>query len=304
MSTIIDEDETKHSGFLKKLIIILSFLVIICCASIYYSRYIATNGLLIKEYKITNGAIPDSFHGAKIVHISDVHYKTTFFKQDLKKLVSKVNELKPDIVVLTGDLFDRNTKYSNKDFEEVANELNKINTVIGKYAITGNHDTKVPEWETIIKNAGFINLNNSYDITYKNSLKPILISGLESNIGNLKDINERLKPTTDYISSTKGKELNNNIPNFKILLIHEPDYIDQIDYQQFDLILAGHSHNGQVRVPGIGAIVLPEGAKKYYKNYYDIDSTKLYISSGLGTSTIPYRLFNKPSINFYRLTNR
>lgn len=298
------KDEKEPMSIFKKIIIFFSFLIVLAFGGIYYSRYIATTGLNVYEYKITNGAIPDSFHGAKLVHISDLHYKTTFFKKDLIKLVNKINELKPDVVVLTGDLFDRDTKYTSEDFEVISKELNKIDVVIGKYAVNGNHDTKIPEWETVIKNAGFINLNSNYDILYKNSLKPILLSGLESSISNLKDINERLKPTTDYILSTKGKELNNNIPNFKILLLHEPDYVDQINYQQFDLILAGHSHNGQVRVPGIGAIILPEGAKKYYKGYYDIDGTKLYISSGIGTSTIPYRLFNRPSINFYRLTNR
>ena len=85
-------------------------------------------------------------------------------------------------------------------------------------------------------------------------------------------------------------------------MLHEPDYIDQIGYEDYDLILAGHSHNGQVRVPFIGAVVLPVGAKKYYKEHYDLGDTKLYISSGIGTSTLNFRLFNRPSINFYRIT--
>ena len=73
---------------------------------------------------------------------------------------------------------------------------------------------------------------------------------------------------------------------------------------KFNLILAGHSHHGQIRLPLIGAIILPDGAKKYYNGYYEFNKTKLYISNGIGTSTINFRLFNKPSFNLYRITNK
>lgn len=297
-------EEKKGMNGWQKLIVFLSIIVVLICGAIYYSRFIATTGLTVKEYTIKNSKIPDSFHGAKIIHISDLHYKTTYYKQEVKKMVKKINELKPDLVVLTGDLFDKDTNYTNQDFEELTEELKKIEPSIGKYAISGNHDMQVPEWETVIKNSGFTNLNDTFDTVYMNSLNPLLIVGASSSLNNMKDINDRLKPASDYIKSISGQEKKNNIPNYKILLLHEPDYIDDIDYKQFDLVLAGHSHNGQVRMPGIGAIVLPEGAKKYYEEHYTLDQTEFYISSGLGTSTIPYRLFNKPSINLYRLTNK
>lgn len=287
----------------KKIVLILSIFIILIFGGIYYSRYIATTGLTIKEYKITNENIPDSFYGSKVIHISDLHYKTTILKKDIEKLVTKINSLEPDIIVLTGDLFDKDTIYTNEDFDELSKILSKLDPTIGKYAITGNHDTKFTEWETVIKNSGFINLNDKYELLYKNSLHPILLSGVSSNINNMNEISSRLRETTNYIENNKGKEKNNNVGAYKILLIHEPDYIEDITYQNFDLILAGHSHNGQIRIPGIGALVLPTGAKKYYKEYYQLENTDLYISSGLGTSTIPYRLFNRPSINLYRFTN-
>ena len=94
----------------------------------------------------------------------------------------------------------------------------------------------------------------------------------------------------------------NNESMYKIILVHEPDISDKIikDYS-VNLILAGHSHNGQVRLPIIGPIYTPPYSKKYYDNYYDIDGTNLYISSGIGVSTVNYRLWNRPSINFYRI---
>ncbi len=93
----------------------------------------------------------------------------------------------------------------------------------------------------------------------------------------------------------------NNV-DYKIILVHEPDISDKIvkDYS-VNLILAGHSHNGQVRLPIIGPIYTPEHAKKYYDNHYDINGTDLYISSGIGVSSFNYRLFDRPSINFYRI---
>ena len=92
-------------------------------------------------------------------------------------------------------------------------------------------------------------------------------------------------------------------PIYNILLIHEPDYIKDINYSKYDLILAGHSHGGQVRLPLIGSIYNPNGSKLYHNDYYKINNTDLYISSGLGTSIYDFRLFNRPSFNLYRLTN-
>ena len=98
---------------------------------------------------------------------------------------------------------------------------------------------------------------------------------------------------------------NENDVNYKIILVHEPDISDSIvDNYTVNLILAGHSHNGQVRLPIIGAIYTPPGAKKYYDEHYMIDDTNLYISSGIGVSSVNYRLWNRPSINFYRINKR
>ena len=93
--------------------------------------------------------------------------------------------------------------------------------------------------------------------------------------------------------------------SYKIILVHEPDISDNIvDNYNVSLILAGHSHNGQIRLPVIGAMYTPPYAKKYYDEYYNIGNTDLYISSGIGVSTINYRLFNRPSVNFYRINKK
>lgn len=293
--------QKKESKFTlwQKIAMIILFLLIFIAGVILYSRYIATSKIEVREIKVINQNLPSDYHGFKIVQLSDIHYNTTIYKEELNKIVQKINKMKPDIVVLTGDLFDKNTEYQENDFTDISEALMKIDASVGKYAITGNHDVKFTEWETVIKNSGFTNLNDTYELIYKDSYDPILIAGVSSNLNDTKNISDKMKPTFDYMNTIK--QIVEGSYQYAILLLHEPDYIKNIDYEKFDLALAGHSHHGQVRLPFIGAVITPKGAKEYYNEHYNIDGTELYISNGLGTSSYPYRLFNRPSIYLYRL---
>ena len=151
------------SNGLKKIIKFFLIFIIFSCGCLLYGRYIATTGLFVKEYKITDSKITDNFHGLKIVHISDIHYGRTVKNRELKNMVKKVNELRPDVVVLTGDLIDKDTKLTEKMSNNISSILSKIDPSIEKYAITGNHDVKFDNFNIIIENAGFVNLNNTYD---------------------------------------------------------------------------------------------------------------------------------------------
>lgn len=284
-----------------KLILVLITITVIICSFLLYSRFISTKGLVVREYKVVNEKITDNFHGLKIVHISDIHYGTTIYKEELEKIVKKINILKPDIVVLTGDLLDETIETPKNYEKDLIESLSKIDATIGKYAISGNHDYGFKNFNTIIEQSGFMNLNDSFDQIYKGGNNYILLSGISTNMHGDKTLEEKLESTTTLLNSIPEEEKNNI---YKILLTHEPDIIDNIESIDFDLILAGHSHNGQVKLPLIGAITTPEFAKKYYEEHYTINNTELYISGGLGTSTIKFRFFNKPSINLYRITNK
>lgn len=294
------ETDNKNKSSIKKLIIFFSVLIIIIVGLLLYSRYIEPKRLKVKEYRIVNEKITESFHGLKIVHISDIHYGRITNEKELEKIVSKINYINPDIVVLTGDLIDKDTKLTNKKEETITNLLSKIKVKIGKYAIMGNHDYKFDRWNFIIENGGFVNLNENYDLIYNGTNDYILISGISTNIYGDTKLEDKLKKTNDYLNSITDETKK---PIYKILLMHEPDFIDTFNYSDYDLILAGHSHNGQIRLPIIGATVLPPYGKKYYDNYYKLNNTDLYISSGIGVSSINFRFLNPPSINFYRLTN-
>ena len=150
----------------KKIIIIVSIVIVFIISFFAYSRYICTRNFKINEYVIRNSNIPDSFYGVKIVHISDIHYNSTTEYYDLKRIVNKINLIKPDIVILSGDIFDNDVKYTDKDYEKIKELLKKIDYSISKYAIKGDSDLKIDKWEEIINDSDFINLSDTYDYIY------------------------------------------------------------------------------------------------------------------------------------------
>lgn len=288
-----NKKEKKKIKIWIKLLVLFFVLVI---GTILYSRYIATSGIFTKEYLIINNNLSDEFYGLKIAHITDVHYGQTVNKKELKTLVKKVNEYKPDIIVITGDLLDRDTKYSDEDITDIEAILNNLEATLGKYIIMGNHDNTKDIYISLVEKIGFTNLDDTHEILYYNGSTPILIAGMSTGEYGSKTAAQKVE---EAILEVKTRE----IP-FSILIMHEPDYIEEIEYDNFQLVLAGHSHNGQVRLPIIGATILPNHAKKYYDSYYKLNDTDLYISGGVGTSTIKFRLFNRPSFNLYRLVNK
>lgn len=278
----------------RKWVKIVFIFILIISSTILYSRYIGINGLLVNETSIIDSNIPKNFHGLKIVQISDIHYKVTTTKEDLKEIVKEINLLKPDIVLFTGDLFDSNIKYTKKDYKDLKNILKDIDYNIGKYAIKGEDDLNNKNWDNIISESDFIDLNDKSEYIYSNGLEPILLVGISSNY------------KKNHIEKTLNTIFENTKANYKysILMLHEADVIDKIDYSKFNLILAGHTHGGQVKLPFIGGIIKDKYAKKYTNDYYELEKTKLYISSGIGTSKYKFRLLNTPSFNFYRLRNK
>ena len=280
------EKETKKTKENKSHIFI--YILLIIGLIIIYSRYIATTGIQIKEYSVINNKIPESFKGFKVVHFSDLKYGSTTDQKYLKKLVNKINELNPDIIIFTGDLISSNYKLTDNDKKSIIENLNKLDPKIDIYSIRGDNDIN-ETYNSIITQTKIIEINNLNKLIYYKGDTPIMLIGLDDSING----NQSLDMAFNY-------EENNY---YKILIAHEPDTYEKIKDKNIDLFLAGHSLNGQVRLPFIGSIYTPTGAKKYYDSKYKIDNTEIYISNGLGTSKIPYRLNNRPSINLYRFYN-
>ncbi len=269
---------------IKKILTIILITLILIFSILLYSRFIGIKGLKTNEI-IINGNIENSYEGLKIVHFADIHYKKVITEEKIEKLIKEINKLKPDIIVFTGDLTDKDYNLKGKDIKFLINQLSKIETKYGSYAVLGDQD--IPNKETI---------HNIY---------------IQSNITLLEDKktiiqNENGDKILLYGTSVNSKKRINtneeNIP-YKIVLTHQPDNTDKIleEDNSISLILSSHSINGSINIPIIKHLFLPKGAKKYYKPYYKINNTDLYISNGIGLNKINFRLFNTPSINYYRL---
>ena len=273
----------------KKIIIIICSIVVFLSGVILWARFVETSGLVIKEYMIKTDRIPQSFDGMKLVQFSDLHYGNCVGEKELKNVVDKINYLKPDIVVFTGDLVEQGVEVNNNLKELLIKYLSKIDAKIEKYAVVGNHDVKGDFYNNIMESSGFIVLNNNYDLVYNGDYKPIFIGG----VGNYSYGKSDIDLTLSYFNDKVGDL-------YKIILVHEPDIADELLKYNVDIILAGHSHNGQIALPFIGALYTPKHSKKYYAPYYNLKGTELYISNGIGCSQISFRLFNKPSISLFR----
>lgn len=283
------EKEEKKGG---KLLSIFLFLIIIVVTIFLYAKYRGIKGLIVKEYRVESEILTSNFSGLKIVHFSDLLYKSTVDKDDVKNLVNRINELKPDIVVFTGDLINKNAKITNEDIEFLETELESISAKIGKYAVYGDEDYSVESYKTIMEKGKFKILNNSYDeIFYKNN-DSMFIVGLPSS---LKE-EVKLEEAFDFYKEDEKRK-------FIIVLVHDGKTIKFLDESTYevDLVLGGHSLNGSVVIPYYGGIFIDDGSYKYYQEHYSKGITNIYISSGIGTNKYPYRIFNKPSFNLYRL---
>ena len=280
----------KNKNIIKFIIKSTLFLIIFFILFYSYTTYISTLKIGVREYRITNKKVPNSLNGLKIVHFSDLHYGSTMFNENVKEIEKMINIRKPDIVIFTGDLIYKDYEFKPKEQEKLIKYLKSIDASLGKYAILGDQDNE--SVATIFNQSDFTILRNEYELIYKNNNDAILLIGLTSK-------NQDIEKAYSYF-----KEENHNSNIYTITLVHKPDTTDEIINHPTDLILSGHSHNGNIRIPFINyPLYKYDGAMKYNQEYYKINNTKLYISSGLGT-TNGFRLFCRPSINFYRISTK
>ena len=213
---------------------------------------------------------------------------------EVKELVKIINSRNPDIVIFTGDLIDKNYDISDKDKEKFIHEISKLKASIGKYSVFGDEDSD--DYSSIIKQAGFNLLDNSYDLVYDGDKTPIIIIGISSLLSNNYDIDSAFS----YF-----KESNSNSNLYSIVVFHEPDLTDYVlKNKNADLLLAGHSHNGYVKLPFVNGLIKSDGAMEYYDERYEFSNSKLFISSGIGTNGSGVRFMCQPSVNFFRLSSK
>lgn len=268
---------------MKKIII---FLIALLIGILLYAHFIETKNFKITEQSI-QANISESFNGFKIVQFSDLLIASTKTIDDLEEIVNEINNLKPDIIVFTGDLIKKDYDIKDNEIEKIKELLKNLNCTLYKYATIGDNDQE--NYKEIMTDSDFIILDNESNYIFYQDITPIKITG----ITDVSDLEKALSISDDLDAS------------YNIVITHQPDNIEILATYDIDLVLAGHSLLGQIRLPFIGGIIKKDGATKYIDNYYKVNDTIMYVSSGLGIDNNYYfRLFNKPEINLYRLTQK
>lgn len=264
---------------MKKIFLFLFSLIMIILAIGYYAFNIEPKKLTVHDYKLEKNEAETTL---KLIQISDIHLSEYITLADLEKIVNRVNELNPDIVVFTGDLIDRANTYSQID--DIAPILKQLKGQ--KYAIYGNHDIgggAIRYYENIMLESDITLLRNQYDVLDFQG-KSLTISGYD-----------------DVLLGNPDFTLETPIADYHIALLHEPDLATELDRKDIDLILSGHSHGGQIALPFYGAVIKPAYAKIFTAGFYDLDHSLLYVNTGIGTTRIHARLFAEPMIAYFEI---
>jgi predicted MPP superfamily phosphohydrolase len=262
-----------------------------------YSGEIERHWVEVTHSDVHLRRLPEAFHGFRIAQISDIHmdeYTEAFF---LRHVVRLIDGLQPDAVFLTGDFVSngpRSRRFSRGAAWECANILNELKC-LQRYAIMGNHDAIVGEKDvTAALEANRITvLNNSY-LPLERGGSRVWLAGLDDPLEGRPDIDLTLP---DAIRNTANEPV--------ILMCHAPDYVDRLLKHPaggaVDLMLSGHTHGGQVRLPFLPALNLPSLGKKYIEGWFRFGEMQLYVNRGVGTVGLPFRLRCPPEITLLTL---
>ncbi len=229
--------------------------------------------------------LPDAFRGFRIAQISDMHLVEWTEPWFLRRVVSETNHMTPDLVVLTGDFISRGPRsedVARRAMPVCADVLSNLRCP-QRFAILGNHDVTVDASMVVreLAHKGIPTLVNSFTAIERGSDR-IWLCGVDD-------------PGTSvpYLTSTVPAQPMAPV----ILLAHEPDYADKVRrhprFPLIDLMLSGHTHGGQVRLPVVGPLVLPPMGRKYIDGLYRFANMQLYVNRGVGTVGLPFR-FNCP----------
>ncbi len=226
--------------------------------------------------------VPKAFHGYKILHISDLQNK--MFGKNQEKLLYKAECTAPDIIVITGDLIDRN----RTDLEAAMDAIHGLVKLAPVYYVSGNHEHQSGVYDDLtelLTAEGVTVLDNGKSIIRRND-DTITIMGLAD-----KSVN----PHYQSILRMMCKEQEND---FLFLLSHRPELFTEYAKYPIDLVCCGHAHGGQIRLPFIGGLFAPHQGffPKYTTGMHTKNHTTMAISRGLGNSTFPFRINNRPEL--------
>lgn len=243
----------------------------------------------VNNYVISNQQIPNAFDEFRIAHISDLH--NAEFGSENSKLIESLMISNPDIIVLTGDTIDN----FHTDIDVALNFLEQAIKIAPCYYITGNHEAWIgrvvfSEFEDKMLELGVMVLHNESLLLEKEGERIVLvgIDDPDCSAGFSKSLSEMA--TDEY---------------FTVLLSHRPECFEEYVENGYDLVLSGHAHGGQFRLPFIGGILAPNQGwfPKYDSGLYIKDNTTMIVSRGIGNSVVPIRINNRPELIIIELNS-
>jgi predicted MPP superfamily phosphohydrolase len=259
------------------------------------AAYAGTHGrhdLQIVNRTIPIANLPDAFVGFRIVQISDIHLEEFTEAWFLEHVVAQTNALHPDLVLLTGDFVSKGPDPNEAAWKAAglcAEILSKLKAP-QRFGSLGNHDQGVGPEHVIapLQAHGTPVLVDSH-VAIERGSDRLWLCGTEQ--------------------QTAEQNFNLTVPDGPrapvILMCHEPDLADLLAnnprFASVDLMLAGHSHGGQIRLPLIGPLVLPPMGKKYVEGSFKVGKTQLYVNRGVGTVGMPFRLHCPPELTHITL---
>jgi predicted MPP superfamily phosphohydrolase len=250
----------------------------------------SNNSIVITEHNYKSNKIPSSFNGIKILQVSDLHNKS--FGKNQEKIMKIIENISPDIILITGDLIDRR-KY---DLDSAENFIKKTVEIAPTYYSSGNHEA----WSGKYSDIKMMLINNEVKVL-DNQVEKYYIDNESINIMGLKD---PAFLSSNYLEGINTREIEEFLStyesrkDFEIVLSHRPELLNLYEKYNIDIIFAGHAHGGQIRLPFIGGILAPDQGffPKYDEGRYDGGNTTMYVSRGLGNSIFPIRVFNRPEL--------
>ncbi len=264
-------------------------------SSVWYGTTIEPGLLDVVTVPVRLPRLASTFHGYRIVQLSDIHADTTWMNaQRLSHIVQVANEQQADLIVITGDF----ASYQHKEMSETLSVLKALRARDGVFAILGNRDylSDPQKIRALLPSYGIQELKDSVHTIYHGSAMLHLI-GMDDLWAQTEHyrlpLDGRKAVLTSLVASLPAE-------GAAILLVHEPDFADiAATTGRIDLQLSGHTHGGQIRVPGYGALLLPHLGKRYQAGLYHVDSMLHYTNRGLGMLPPQIRLNCHPEITVF-----
>lgn len=262
-------------------------------AIVAFSSWVAWDNqrIVVTEYQVSSGKLPEEYDGYKIAQISDLHNDE--FGENNCELIALLQEIKPDMIAITGDLLDSR----RTDVEKAYCFVKQAVQIAPCYYATGNHESRRKEFlelEMRMKEAGVVILRDEKAVLLRDGAE-LTVAGMEDPCFYVKDDKFKTIPKSVHRRIDK---LMMDEEGFVLLLSHRPELFDIYCQYGVDVALTGHVHGGQFRLPLIGGVVAPNQGffSKYDAGLYERGDTKMVLSRGLGQSVFPFRVNNPPEL--------